>query len=167
IAGSGVPARLTGDASLSGRTMKRIIDPLVAMGATIEARDDDFAPLNISRKGKLKPLHFPLPIASAQLKSCVLLAGLFGEEPTEVTETLPCRDHTERLLELPVSENGEAKIIQSSLQNAVPKQSYRIPNDFSAAAFWMVGAAIHPRAEIRLPGVGLNPTRTGALAILR
>src|SRR5699024_12035634 len=111
--------------------------------------------------------HFPLPIASAQLKSCVLLAGLFGEEPTEVIERLPSRDHTERLLELPISEAEGQKIIRASLQNAVPEQSYRIPNDFSAAAFWMVAAAIHPDAEIHLPGVGLNPTRTGALDILR
>lgn len=167
IAGSGVSARLAGDESLSSRTMKRIIDPLRKMGATIEARENDFAPLNIRRNRKLKPLHFPLPIASAQLKSCVLLAGLFGDEQTEVIETLPSRDHTERLLNLSVERAGEKKIIRSSRRDNVPEQTYRVPNDFSAAAFWLVAGAIHPEAEITLPGVGLNPTRTGALEILQ
>ena len=167
IAGAGVSARLTGDDSLSARTMKRIIEPLTEMGAIIEARNNDFAPLNIGREGKLKPLHFPLPIASAQLKSCVLLAGLFGEQPTEVIETLPSRDHTERLLDLPIEVKEDQKIIQSSRHNTIPEQSYRIPNDFSAAAFWLVAGAIHPNAQISLPNVGLNPSRTGALDILK
>lgn len=167
IAGSGVPARLTGDESLSARTMKRIIDPLRKMGAKIEARNDDFAPLSISRNNVLKPLHFPLPIASAQLKSCVLLAGLFGDEPTEVAETLPSRDHTERLLNLTIEKKGEKRVIRASRADVIPGQSYRIPNDFSAAAFWLVAGAIHPKAEISLPGVGLNPSRTGALDILQ
>lgn len=167
IAGSGTPALLTGDESLSARTMKRIIDPLKEMGASIEARENDFAPLNISRNHKLKPLHFPLPIASAQLKSCVLLAGLFGDEPTEVIETLPSRDHTERLLELSVEHKTGEKIIRSSRKDTIPGQSYRVPNDFSAAAFWLSAGIIHPEAEITLPGVGLNPTRTGALDILK
>ena len=167
IAGSGGPARLTGDASLSARTMKRIIDPLTAMGAHIEARKNDFAPLNISREGPLKPINFPLPIPSAQLKSCVLLAGLFGDDPTEVIETLPSRDHTERLLNLPIQNKEGKKIIQASRENDIPAQTYRIPNDFSAAAFWLVAGAIYPDADIRLKNVGMNPTRTGALDILK
>ncbi len=167
IAGSGVMARLTGDESLSSRTMKRIIDPLTEMGAVIEARDGDYAPLEISRDTPLKPLNFPLPIASAQLKSCVLLAGLYGDEPTKVIETLPSRDHTERLLNLPIEEENGEKRVFSSRENEVPEQSYRVPNDFSAAAFWLVAGAIHSDAEIILPKVGLNPTRTGALEILQ
>lgn len=167
IAGSGVTARLIGDDSLSVRTMKRIIDPLREMGAQIKARDDDFAPLHISRNGAIKPLHFPLPIPSAQLKSCVLLAGLFGDEKTEVIETLPSRDHTERLLNLPITEKDGQKIITSSRNDEIPEQSYRIPNDFSAAAFWLAAGAIHPDAEIKLPNVGMNPTRTGALDLLK
>lgn len=166
IAGAGIPARLTGDESLSARTMKRIIDPLSKMGAQIKAWDGDFAPLEISRNGKLTPLSFPLPIASAQLKSCVLLAGLFGDEPTEVIETLPSRDHTERLLNLPITQKNGQKIISSCRKNAIPKQSYRIPNDFSAAAFWLVAGAIHPDAEVELKNVGINPSRTEALNIL-
>ena len=167
VGGAGILATLIGDESLSARTMKRIIDPLGRMGITIDARDDDFAPLHISRPDPLKPLHFPLPIPSAQLKSCVLLAGLFGDENTEVIETLPSRDHTERLLGLPIEDNGEQKIITSSKYDTIPEQSYRIPNDFSAAAFWLFAGAIHPDAEIELPNVGMNPTRTGALDILK
>lgn len=167
IAGSGVTARLTGDDSLSARTMKRIIDPLKKMGAEIEARENDFAPLTISRTEPLKPLHFPLPIPSAQLKSCVLLAGLFGNGETQVVETLPSRDHTERLLQLPITENGNKKIISSSRASQIPEQSYRVPNDFSASAFWLVAGAIHPNAEITLSNVGMNPSRTGALDILQ
>lgn len=167
IAGSGVSAKLTGDESLSARTMKRIIDPLTKMGAQIDARENDFAPLKISRNGALKPLHFPLPIPSAQLKSCVLLAGLFGDEDTEVIETIPSRDHTERLLQLPIKKENGKKIISSSRSVKIPDQSYRVPNDFSAAAFWLVAGSVHPNANIELPNTGINPTRTGALDILK
>ncbi|WP_441000296.1 3-phosphoshikimate 1-carboxyvinyltransferase [Fodinibius sp. SL11] len=166
IAGSGVSARLVGDESLSARTMKRIIDPLTQMGAEITARANDFAPLQINRTGPLKPLHFPLPIPSAQLKSCVLLAGLFGDKATEVIETLPSRDHTERLLDLPITEKNGQRHIYSSQADDIPAQDYRIPNDFSAAAFWLVAGAVHSNAEITLPNVGMNPTRFGALDIL-
>lgn len=167
IAGSGVEARLTGDESLSARTMERIITPLRRMGAQITARKNDFAPLRIQRKKQLKALNFPLPIPSAQLKSCVLLAGLFGDEETKVIETLPSRDHSERLLELPIAHQGDKKTISSSRSNTIPEQSYRIPSDFSAAAFWLVAAAIHADAEIMLKGVGMNPSRTGALDVLK
>jgi 3-phosphoshikimate 1-carboxyvinyltransferase len=167
VAGAGIPVRLIGDESLSVRTMRRIINPLSKMGAQIEARDNDFAPLQISREGVLSPLYFPLPIPSAQLKSCVLLAGLFGDEKTEVIETLPSRDHTERLLQLPVKEEDGRKVISSSRTAKIPGQSYRIPNDFSAAAFWLVAGAIHPDAKIELKKVGINPTRTGAMEILQ
>lgn len=166
VAGSGVSARLTGDESLSARTMKRIIDPLTRMGAKITARENDFAPLEIQQNGSLNALHFPLPIPSAQLKSCILLAGLFGDDKTRVIETLPSRDHTERLLNLSITENHNQKTITSSRSDEIPKQSYHIPNDFSAAAFWLVAGAIHPKAEIILPNVGMNPTRTGAMDIL-
>lgn len=167
IAGAGITARLVGDESLSARTMQRIIEPLTDMGAQIDARDNDFAPLHIQRNSPLQPLHFPLPIPSAQLKSCVLLAGLFGDDPTTVIETLPSRDHTERLLGLDIQQKEGKKIISSSRADSIPAQSYRIPNDFSAAAFWLVAGAIHPEAEISLQGVGMNPTRSAALDILK
>lgn len=167
LAGAGVTATLTGDESLSSRTMKRIIDPLSAMGADIRARNGDYAPLQVRRGRPLKPLHFELPIPSAQLKSSILLAGLFGEKSTTVVETVPSRDHTERLLQLPVREAEGKRIISSNNSLHIPSQTYRIPGDFSAAAFWLVAGAIHPEAEITLKGVGMNPTRTGALDILQ
>ena len=169
LAGAGITCRLVGDQSLSSRTMRRIIDPLQQMGARIEARAGDYAPLGISRTGPLDPLHFDLPIPSAQLKSCVLLAGLFGDEPTRVVETVQSRDHTERLLQLAVEEREEdgARIISSSRDDEIPEQTYAIPGDFSAAAFWLVAGAIHPRGEITIRDTGINPTRNALLDILQ
>ncbi len=167
IVGSGKQVRMCGDSSLTSRTMTRIIDPLEKMGAHILARNSAYAPLMISRNGGLKPMDFELPIPSAQLKSCILLAGLFGQEPTRVIETIPSRDHTERLLKLnQIEENGK-KIISASLKDEIPNQSYTIPGDFSAAAFWLVAGCIIPNSEIRLSGTGLNPTRNALLGILQ
>lgn len=167
VGGAGIECTLSGDQSLSARTMKRIIDPLQKMGISVEACDGDFAPLKISRNVPLQALKFNLPIPSAQLKSCVLLAGLFGNEPTEVTETLSSRDHTERLLQLPVKEDSSGRVISSSAAHKIPVQNYTVPNDFSAAAFWLVAGSIHPEASIRLESVGLNPTRTAALEVMQ
>ena len=166
VGGAGVACTLTGDESLSKRTMKRIIDPLSRMGIQIKARDNDFAPLQIRRDEPLRAMQFPLPIPSAQLKSCVLLAGLFGDDETEVIEYEISRDHTERLLQLPVEKKSAEKKIRSSRNCEIPNQSYAVPGDFSAAAFWLVAGAIHPDAKIKLPATGINPTRTGALDVL-
>lgn len=166
VAGAGLDAELTGDDSLRSRTMKRIIDPLRSMGANISARDGEYAPLRVGTHNGIKPIRFPLPIPSAQLKSCVLLAGLFGKSPTEVVEQIPSRDHTERLLNLETEEYGQGKIIQSSLQDVIPPQNYTVPGDFSAAAFWLVGAAVQPGSTLKLNNVGMNPSRTGILHIL-
>jgi 3-phosphoshikimate 1-carboxyvinyltransferase len=166
LAGSGISAKLIGDESLCGRTMTRIINPLEKMGAHILARNSAYAPLFINRNEKLKPLKFELPIPSAQLKSCVLLAGLFGEELTQVIEILPSRDHTERLLNLDQKIVQDRKIISASLADEIPNQSYTIPGDFSAAAFWLVAGAIQQDAEIKIENVGLNPTRNALLDIL-
>ena len=167
IVGSGKQVRMCGDSSLTSRTMTRIIDPLEKMGAHILARNSAYAPLMISRNGELKPMDFELPIPSAQLKSCILLAGLFGQEPTRVIETIPSRDHTERLLKLSQKEENGKKIISASLKDEIPNQSYTIPGDFSAAAFWLVAGCIIPNSEIRLKGTGLNPTRNALLGILQ
>jgi len=166
IAGAGVPARLVGDASLSSRTMTRIIEPLTKMGADFKARENTYAPLSVSRSKPLIPLRFELPIPSAQLKSCILLAGLFGEQPTIVIEKIPSRDHTERLLGLTVTEADHKRMISASLDDEIPAQNYKIPGDFSSAAFWLVAGAIHPDARLELKNVGLNPTRNAALHIL-
>ena len=167
VAGAGIEATLIGDESLSARTMKRIIDPLRSMGAVIEASDNEYAPIIIKPHNGIKPMRYPLPIASAQLKSCVLLAGLFGNSATEVVEQVPSRDHTERLLGLKSEPFGQGKIISSSRADQLPTQSYTVPGDFSAAAFWMVGAAIHNESSLKLENVGMNPSRTAALHILR
>lgn len=169
MAGAGIRCRLTGDRSLSARTMRRIIEPLEQMGAHIVAKDGDFAPLQIERTPKLIPLRFELPIPSAQLKSSILLAGLFGEGETRVIETIPSRDHTERLLQLDIREREEdgARIISSSLEDEIPQQSYAVPGDFSAAAFWLAAGAIHPAGEVRLTNTGVNPTRNAFLDVLQ
>lgn len=167
LVGAGASVKLIGDPSLSARTMKRIIDPLEKMGAYILARNGVYAPLFVTREDPLKPMDYELPIASAQLKSCVLLAGLFGDEPTKVIEKTPSRDHTERLLGLKVEDVDGKRIISASLSDKIPNQSYTIPADFSAAAFWLVAGSIMPDSEIRLEGTGLNPTRTGLMTILK
>lgn len=167
LVGAGKGVMLIGDPSLSARTMKRIIDPLEKMGAHILARNSEFAPLFITREDTFKPMDFELPIPSAQLKSCILLAGLFGDTPTLVIEKIPSRDHTERLLNLNIEEKGGKKIISASKKDVIPSQSYTIPADFSAAAFWLVAGCIIPDSEITLPGTGLNPTRNALLGILK
>ncbi len=166
LVGAGAAVYLIGDPSLSSRTMTRIIEPLEQMGAHILARNGMYAPLFVTREDPFIPMEYELPIASAQLKSCLLLAGLFGESPTKVIETIPSRDHTERLLNLNVEEVDGKRVISASIENEIPNQSYTIPADFSAAAFWLVAGSIMPDSEIRMKNVGLNPTRTGLLNIL-
>lgn len=166
VAGAGIPCTLTGDASLSARTMKRIIDPLTAMGCKISARDGEFAPLKIERHRGVQHIHYPLPIASAQLKSAVLLAGLFGEGVTTVLEEKESRDHTERLLGLRSERVEGGRLIKSSRADKVPSQSYTVPGDFSAASFWLVAGSLHDGSVIKMGNVGINPTRSAALKIL-
>jgi len=168
LTGAGLSIKLIGDPSLSGRTMTRIITPLEEMGAHILARNGAFAPLFISREDPLRALEFTLPIPSAQLKSCILLAGLFGEDESCVIEPIPSRDHTERLLQLRVEiDNQGARRIYASKAHQIPAQNYRIPGDYSAAAFWLVAGSIVPNSVITLPNVGLNPTRIASLHILK
>lgn len=166
VAGAGVDCTMIGDESLSVRTMKRVIDPLQKMGCKIDGRDGMYAPLKIHPHQGVKGMRFPLPIASAQLKSCVLLAGLYGEEPTEVIEDVLSRDHTERLLALDTEPYGSGKIIRSSRDHIIPPQNYSVPGDFSAASFWLVAGSIHENAEIHLKGTGVNPSRDAVYHIL-
>jgi 3-phosphoshikimate 1-carboxyvinyltransferase len=166
LAGAGVECEMVGDESLSSRTMKRIIDPLKKMGCEISARDREYAPLQIGRHHGITGIRFPLPIASAQLKSAVLLAGLYSDEPVEVVENKQSRDHTERLLELKSEPYGMGKIIRSSRADVIPAQNYYVPGDFSAASFWLVAGTIHNQASIKLENVGMNPSRIAAMKIL-
>ena len=166
LAGAGVPSTLIGDESLSSRTMTRIIDPLTVMGCRIQGRDGKYAPLRIDKHKGVIGLRYPLPIASAQLKSAVLLAGLFGDKPTEVYEKEQSRDHTERLLGLKSVPHKGGKLISSSREDVIPVQTYSVPGDFSAAAFWLVAGSIHSESDLKLKDVGMNLTRSAAMTIL-
>ena len=146
--------------------MTRIISPLEKMGAHILARNGVFAPYTLVEK-TLKALEFTLPIPSAQLKSCILLAGLFGEEESCVIQPTPSRDHTERLLQLSETNALGIRHIYASKSDEIPAQNYRIPGDYSAAAFWLVAGSIVPNSVITLQNVGLNPTRIASLQILK
>ena len=158
---------ITGDESLRSRPMARVIEPLRLMGARIWGRErDSRAPLAI-RGGHLYGVRYRLPVASAQVKSAALLAALFAEGDTTVIEPVPTRDHTERLLGAMgarVSVVGEEVALSPGDLKAV---SLTVPGDMSAAAFWLVAGAIHPRARIVLPNTGVNPTRTGVIDVLR
>jgi 3-phosphoshikimate 1-carboxyvinyltransferase len=166
LAASGVTASLTGDASLCRRPMARVVEPLRAMGARIASRDG-MAPLRIEGTA-LIGRHHRLPIPSAQVKSALLLAGLYAQSPTSVEEPVPTRDHTERLLRAMgavVTAHGGRTDVEPL---AAPLQplSLTIPGDFSSAAFWLAAAAMRPGLTVRIVGVGLNPTRTAFLGML-
>lgn len=167
LAGAGIRCRLIGDDSLSKRTMKRIIDPLQSMGAKISGVGGNYAPLQIETHKGITPIRYPMPLASAQLKSAILLAGLFGDEPTTVIETVQSRDHTERLLDLEIELFGTQKMIQSSVNDRIPAQNYFIPGDFSAASFWLAAGAIHSNGNIKIPKTGINPSRIAFLNVLK
>ena len=165
LAGQTFASVLTGDASLSSRPMRRVADPLGAMGARIETTDGH-APLRIDG-APLGAITYRLPVASAQVKSCVLLAGLLADGVTTVVEPIATRDHTERMLGLDVRIVGGERHVSVVGGHAVAAQTWTIPRDFSAAAFFLVAGTIAHEGEIVLPGVGLNPTRTALLGVLR
>ncbi len=168
LAGQPFHSVLTGDASLRKRPMARVTTPLREMGARVHGRDDGrFAPLSIDG-GNLRGIRYRLPEASAQTKSAILLAGLYAEGDTIVEEQQPSRDHTERMLAAMGAQIGrEGPAIRLTPGGRLTALSLRVPNDISAAAFWMVAASVHPDAEIHLTGVGMNPTRTGIIEVLR
>lgn len=159
---------LTGDASLRSRPMKRVIGPLKQMKAQIWGRKDDtLAPLTI-KGSQLEGIDYALPVASAQLKSCLLLAALYAEGETNLTGLIASRDHTERMLtamNAPLTVNSEKLTMRGPAQN-LKAQSVMVPGDISSAAFWLVAASVHPDADILLPNVGVNPTRTGIIDVL-
>ena len=163
--------RLIGDASLSSRPMKRIVDPLRKMGAKISGRGDkQTAPLEIEG-ASLTGIEYTMPVASAQLKSCLLLAGLFASGTTSVTEKTASRDHTERLLAHfhapPVIEtNGKSRTIRVRGGTRLHANDFSVPGDFSSAAFWIVAAAALPGADLTITNLGTNRTRTGLLSVL-
>ncbi len=159
---------LTGDASLARRPMKRVADPLRAMGASIETAAEGRPPLRIKGGQKLKGIDYRLPLPSAQVKSSVLLAGLYAAGETSVTEPAATRDHTERMLRAfgyPVSVSGATVRLRGGGQ--LRATELRVPADISSAAFFLVGASMAPGSELLLSGVGVNPTRVGVVNILK
>lgn len=168
LAGQAFDSTLTGDASLRQRPMGRVMNPLAAMGARISGQDGDRAPLVIRGTAKLKALDYPMPVASAQVKSCLLFAGLCGDAAVRITEPGPSRDHTERMLAAFGADlqQGQATVALSGSQR-LQACDFSVPGDLSSAAFFLVAAAITPGAQLLLEGVGVNPTRAGVLNILR
>ena len=164
-------SRMFGDASLSSRPMKRIIDPLGTMGASITACGEKpgCAPLEI-QGGKLSPIHYDLPMASAQVKSAVLLAGMLAEGRTSVHQPAITRDHTERLFEhfgIPCTVSADGLDIAVEGPTVPTNKDITVPGDISSAAFWLVAASIIPGSEVTLLNVGLNPTRDAIITVLR
>jgi len=167
LSGQQFDCTLSGDQSLSGRPMKRVTDPLALMGAKIDTTDGK-PPLKIHGGNKLKGIDYVLPMASAQVKSCLLLAGMFAEGKTSVTEPAPTRDHTERMLTgmgYPVEVDGNKISINGG--GKLSSTNIDVPSDISSATFFMVAAAIAPDSDITLKHVGINPTRIGVINILK
>lgn len=161
---------VTGDGSLRSRPMSRVVKPLQQMGAQIWGRkDNSLAPLAIQGQA-LKPIHYQSPIASAQVKSCVLLAGLMAEGQTTVTEPALSRDHSERMLRAfgaELSVDPETISVTVTGQAKLKGQTVVVPGDISSAAFWLVAGAIVPGSDLTIENVGVNPTRTGVLEALQ
>jgi 3-phosphoshikimate 1-carboxyvinyltransferase len=173
--------RMTGDPSLSKRPMRRVIEPLQEMGARLRAEGDKQCPPLVVKGGPLEGITYRLPVASAQVKSAILLAGLFAKGTTTVIESARSRDHTERMLEYYLIKlrreeiwegsslvGRKLKEIRISLEGGqIPEsRDFRVPGDISSAAFWLVAAAAQPGSRLLVKDVGLNPTRTGIIDVL-
>jgi len=172
VASHAITATFTGDASLSGRPMKRVIDPLSQMGASFEASAGGTLPLMLRGAAPAVPITYRLPVASAQVKSAVLLAGLNTPGITRVIEPVPTRDHTERMLtgfgaKLEVGEENCETVIAIHGEADLKPMDVVVPGDPSSAAFFMVAASIVPGSDLTILNVGLNPTRAGLLKVLR
>lgn len=167
LAGQAFDSTLIGDESLSRRPMRRVTDPLALMGARIDSQDG-LPPLQVHGGQPLHGIQYTLPVASAQVKSALLLAGLYAQGDTEVIEPHPTRDYTERMLAAfgwPIDfAPGRARLSGGHTLHATDVE---VPADFSSAAFFLVAASIVPGSELHLPSVGLNPRRTGLLQALR
>ncbi|HEY6942225.1 3-phosphoshikimate 1-carboxyvinyltransferase [Dokdonella sp.] len=168
LAGQAFSSTLVGDESLSRRPMRRVIEPLAAMGARIDARDGGLPPLRVVGGARLRGISYATPVASAQVKSAILLAGLYADGETDVREAHPTRDYTERMLAAfgwPVAfEPGRARLAGGHRLRAT---DVVVPADFSSAAFFLVAASIVPGSRLLLRAVGVNPRRTGLLQALR
>ncbi|SOB87368.1 3-phosphoshikimate 1-carboxyvinyltransferase [Sphingomonas guangdongensis] len=172
VASHGVTATFTGDASLSKRPMNRVIDPLAQMGADITSSPGGRLPLMVRGIVPAVPIRYTLPVASAQVKSAVLLAGLNTPGITQVLEPVSTRDHSERMLagfgaDVTVEETSEGRLISIRGEAELKPQQIVVPGDPSSAAFWMVAASVVPGSDVLIENVGLNSTRAGLLQALR
>jgi len=172
VASHPITVTFTGDASLSKRPMARVIEPLSRMGAEFNASPGDRLPLMVRGINPAVPIAYTLPVASAQVKSAVLLAGLNTPGVTRVIEPVATRDHSERMLrgfgaELSVEQTNQGRVIAITGEAELQPQRIVVPGDPSAAAFWAVAASIVPGSDVTLTNVGLNPTRTGLFAALK
>jgi 3-phosphoshikimate 1-carboxyvinyltransferase len=166
LAGQAFTTRIAGDESLSKRPMQRIMTPLTEMGAAIEARDGKYPPLTI-RGGPLRPIEYTLPVASAQVKSCVLFAGLYANGSTSVREAVPTRDHTERALrEFGADVTVRKGLITVEGQPRLKGRELTVPGDLSSAAFFLVAGSVLQGSSLAIQAVGLNPTRTALIDFL-
>ncbi len=168
LAGQKFDVELVGDHSLMSRPMRRVTEPLARMGAVIETTEEGTAPLRIRGGRILKGIDYDMPVASAQVKSCLLLAGLYAQGKTCVTEPAPTRDHTERMLSgmgYKVMRNMGRACVEGG--GSLKATAIDVPSDISSAAFFLVGASIAPGSDLLIEHVGINPTRTGVLEILR
>ena len=167
LAGQAFTSVLTGDASLRSRPMGRVVQPLQQMGATVMGRHNDtLAPLTI-RGGSIKGIEYKLPVASAQVKSCIMLAGLSAQGETILHQPALSRDHTERMISAmggSVVADGLTLVVRPAQLTAV---DIAVPGDISSAAFWLVAGLCHPHARILVKSVGLNPSRTGIIEALK
>lgn len=169
LAAQGFASELSGDESLSKRPMQRVIGPLREMGARIDSAPEGRPPLQI-HGGGLRGIDYDMPMASAQVKSCLLLAGLYAEGETRVNEPAPSRDHTERMLQgfgYEVRQDEESRAVSLRGGGQLRACHIDVPADISSAAFFLVAASICPGAELTLRHVGVNPTRTGIINLLR
>ena len=158
---------ITGDDSLRKRPMRRILTPLEMMGAAVMGRGGgSLAPLAF-RGGGLRGIEYAMPVASAQLKSCILIAGLFADGETAVLQPAESRDHTERMMGAMGADVRKDGLRIAVRPSALSPMDIRVPSDISGAAFWLAAGAAHPNARIAVRGVGINPSRTGVLDVLR
>ncbi|WP_372519345.1 3-phosphoshikimate 1-carboxyvinyltransferase [Candidatus Ruminimicrobiellum ovillum] len=168
LAGQKFSSTITGDASLSKRPMKRIIEPLSLMGANITAKENNFLPMTISPKENLKAISYTSPVASAQVKSCILFAGLYADGTTTVTEPIKSRDHSERMFKTfgaDISVDGLSVSVKKC--NGLYAQEVTVPCDISSAAFFIVAGLIVPNSNIKILNVNINKTRDGILTVLK
>lgn len=167
LSGQNFESIITGDESIKKRPMDRIIEPLKILGANISGKDNKFAPLYI-KKGNLNFINYKLPVASAQVKSCILLASLYGKQDSIINEPIKCRDHTERMLEFFGAKIKKLNddIIISPNPKLIGKNVY-IPGDISSASFFIVAALILENSNITIKNIGINDTRTGIITVLK